>query len=321
MNRFRKNKSDTIRPVDSGDEKKAPVVTSASKGSQEGSSDNGNANVENDLTHFAEMHQWDPNFDHKRMDEIKHALNEHDMEAEAALEHELEENSPYPEVVAAVQNWDDSHLPANTFRAWFIGMCFVTLGSGMNMLFSLRAPTIALGMLVTQISSYPVGIFFARILPKHQFNFFGNKWSLNPGPFNKKEHTLIVIMANISYAGGAAYSTFAIEAMRGFYKINYGVGFAILLTMSTQITGIAMAGIYRRFLVFPGSIIYPSVLPVTALFNTLHDEREESDPSKTNGWKISRFRFYFYVLVGGFIWYWFPGFLWQGLSVFAWVTW
>jgi hypothetical protein len=128
-------------------------------------------------------------------------------------------------------------------------------------------------------------------------------------------------MANTSFAGGAAYSTFALEAMRGFYNINYGTGFAVLLTLATQVTGIALAGTFRRFLVDPPSIMYPSVLPNCALFNTLHDERHESDPSKTNGWRISRFRFYFYVLLGGFIWYWFPGWIWQGLSVFAWVTW
>lgn len=189
------------------------------------------------------------------------------------------------------------------------------------MLFSLRQPTIAIGNLVAQITSYPIGVFLAKILPTHQFNTFGHKWSFNPGPFNKKEHTLIVVMANISFAGGAAYSTFAIEAMRGFYKINFGFGFAILLTMATQITGIALAGLYRKFLVTPASIMYPSVLPNCALFNTLHDDRQKSDPAATNGWVISRFRFYFYVLAGGFIWYWFPGYLWQGLSVFAWVTW
>ena len=27
------------------------------------------------------------------------------------------------------------------------------------------------------------------------------------------------------------------------------------------------------------------------------------------------------VLMGGFVWYWFPGFLFTGLNTFAWVTW
>jgi OPT family oligopeptide transporter len=142
-------------------------------------------------------------------------------------------------------------------------------------------------------------------LPKHRFNFFGLRFSLNPGPFNKKEHALIVVMANISYAGGAAYSTFALEAMKGFYKVDFSVGFALLLSLCTQVTGIAMAGSFRRFLVDPSSVLYPSVLPSCTLFNTLHDEKETSDPEKANGWSISRYRYYFYVMAGSFIWYWY----------------
>jgi hypothetical protein len=56
----------------------------------------------------------------------------------------------------------------------------------------------------------------AKTLPTREFNTFGLKWSLNRGPFNKKEHTLITIMANVSFGGGAAYSTSTIESMRGF---------------------------------------------------------------------------------------------------------
>jgi OPT family oligopeptide transporter len=56
------------------------------------------------------------------------------------------------------------------------------------------------------------------------------------------------------------------------------------------------------------------------LFYSLHDN-SPVDPSEANGWRISRYRYFFYVFIGSFIWYWFPGFIWQGLSVFAFVTW
>jgi hypothetical protein len=319
MHRFRKDKPGARLPPSEADFEKAPVVTGVST---EGSgSKNSTDDVEQDLSAFAQSHSWDPNLESSKLDAIKNAVHGHDVEAEVALEHELEENSPYPEVVSAVQNWDDSSLPANTVRSWIIGMSFVTIGSGMNMLFSLRQPTISVGNLVAQICAYPIGMLMAWGLPTHQFNTCGLKWTLNPGPFNKKEHTLIVVMANVSFSGGAAYSTFALEAMRGFYNVNFGIAFSILLTLATQVTGIALAGMFRRFLVDPPSSIYPSILPVCVLFNTLHDDRTQSDPSVTSGWVISRFRFFTYVLIGGFIWYWFPGFLFQGLSTFAWVTW
>jgi OPT family oligopeptide transporter len=61
-------------------------------------------------------------------------------------------------------------------------------------------------------------------------------------------------------------------------------------------------------------------LPNCALFYSLHD-KSKPDPANTNGWSISRYRYFLYVCLGSFVWYWFPGFIWQGLSVFAFVTW
>lgn len=77
----------------------------------------------------------------------------------------FEENSPYPEVRAAVrnvskkfldqgiaanQNQYDEDLPANTIRSWTIGLILTTLGSALNMLFSMRAPSIIITSLVVQ---------------------------------------------------------------------------------------------------------------------------------------------------------------------------
>jgi len=93
----------------------------------------------------------------------------------------------------------------------FLGMMFVTLGSGLNVLFSLREPSISIGSLVAQLCCYPMGVFMAKVLPKRQFNFFGYKWSLNPGPFNKKEHALITIMANVTFSGGAGKFDFRLK--------------------------------------------------------------------------------------------------------------
>ena len=54
-------------------------------------------------------------------------------------------------------------------------------------------------------------------MPDRQFNVFGLKFNLNPGPFNVKEHTIIVVMANVTFGNGVAYSTDTIEALRGYY--------------------------------------------------------------------------------------------------------
>ncbi|KAB8296136.1 hypothetical protein EYC80_008927, partial [Monilinia laxa] len=53
-------------------------------------------------------------------------------------------NSPYPKVRAVVSNTDDPTLPCNTVRAWCIGLTLTTVGAGINCLFNLRSPSIAI---------------------------------------------------------------------------------------------------------------------------------------------------------------------------------
>jgi len=102
-----------------------------------------------------------------------------------------------------VHNYDDD-VPANTIRAWIIGMILVVVGASMNTLFSLRSPSIALGALIAQIIAWPLGHGWAKVMPTHQYTTFGLKWSLNPAPFNVKEHLIIVVMASVSFS--AAYA-------------------------------------------------------------------------------------------------------------------
>lgn len=63
-------------------------------------------------------------FPEDRRNAVDAAVKQHDQDAEVALDEQLEENSPYPGVVAAVRNTDEE-LPANTVRAWVLGMLFV----------------------------------------------------------------------------------------------------------------------------------------------------------------------------------------------------
>jgi hypothetical protein len=156
-----------------------------------------------------------------------------------------EEDSPYPEVRAAVRNFDED-LPCNTIRAWTIGMILVVVGASMNTLFSLRSPSIGLGALIAQIIAWPIGRGWEKVMPTKQFTTFGLKWSLNPGPFNIKEHSIIVVMASVSFS--VAYATDIILAQIVFYKQDFGIPFQLLLMISTQSLGYGIAGIMRKFL-------------------------------------------------------------------------
>ncbi len=90
--------------------------------------------------------------------------------------------------------------------------------------------------------------------------------------------------------------------------------------ITTLCTGYGIAGLSRRFLVWPAAMIWPSSLVNAAMFYTLHDH-SRSDPSRTNGWSIGRYRWFMIVFSGAFLWYWFPGWIFNGLTWFCWLTW
>lgn len=240
-----------------------------------------------------------------------------EMSQGAARKRREDQDSPYPEVRAAVRNYDED-LPCNTVRAWTIGLALVVLGASMNTLFSLRQPSIFIGPLVAQIIAWPMGHGWARLMPSRTFTIFGLRWSLNPGPFNIKEHSVIGVMANVSFS--VAYSTDIILAQLVFYKQSFGILFQLLLTISTQSLGYGIAGTMRKFLVYPASMIWPSNLVVVTMLNAMYEKNEVRDPSVLGG-NMPRYRWFALVTVGSFVYYFIPGFLAQFLSVFAFATW
>ncbi|KAJ3219743.1 hypothetical protein HDU67_009555 [Dinochytrium kinnereticum] len=117
---------------------------------------------------------------------------------------------------------------------------------------------------IAVILSYPMGLAMAKALPETTVNVLGLRFSLNPGPFNQKEHTLIFVFA----------STGAIPVY-ALYNIY------------------ALAGLCRRYLVRPAVMVWPANLSTVALLNSLSLKREdEKDP-----YSMSRFRF-FWICVG-----------------------
>lgn len=303
-------------------EPSAPVAPDAEKGFESKSAAAtgvADASVSRRLQMYERAHRWDANLEGDYLEEISAANGLHDADAEAEMISRVLDNSPYPEVRAAVRNFDED-VPANTVRAWAIGMLLNTVGSALNSLFSMHQPSVLIGPTVVLLVAYPIAWFWNLIMPSRVWNTFGYQWSLNPGPFNLKEHCLIVIMANASFGSGSAYFTDVLLAMRKWYHQNLGAGWEVLFALSTQLTGFSIAGFMRRWLVEPSSMIWPQNLVMTSFMYALHD-KSPTDPTTSNGWTVSRFRYFFYVFVGSFVWYWFPGLIAPFLSVFAWVTW
>ncbi|KAI1100995.1 small oligopeptide transporter [Jackrogersella minutella] len=274
----------------------------------------------NTLKHFEEQHKLDPNLPIQELNDVDAALATGNAEKGVEIETSLvEDDSPYPEVRAAVRNYDVD-LPANTIRAWVIGLILCTVGSAVNMLFSLKNPTIQITTYVIQLVAYPIGLGWDLIFPDRVFEIWGLKFNFKPGKFNFKEHVIIVVMSNAAYGGGFLYATDVLIAQQVFYKQHFGWGFQLLFGITTLCTGYGLAGLGRRFLVWPAAMIWPSDLVNASLFYALHDHTPP-DPINANGWKISRYRWFLYVLTGGFVWYWFPGWIFQGLSYFTFICW
>ncbi|KAF8150467.1 OPT oligopeptide transporter protein-domain-containing protein [Mycena galopus ATCC 62051] len=224
-----------------------------------------------------------------------------------------EEDSPFPEVRASVSNIDDPDMPALTLRMWFVGLFLCTISSSLNVFFNFRQPAPAVVPLALLLIAYPLGKFLAFVVPITTYRFRSFEVSLNPGPWNIKEHVLVFIMANV--AVGNPYALNAIVVSEFFYDMKVGYWFSLVLVLATQLTGFGLAGMCRRFLVWPASMVWPQNLVACTLLNTLHAEDDESDGG------MSRYRYFLLVATGSFFWFFLPGFLFEALSVFSFVCW
>ncbi|KAL8505404.1 hypothetical protein ACS0TY_016588 [Phlomoides rotata] len=92
---------------------------------------------------------------------------------------------------------DDPTLPVLTFRTWVLGITSCVMLAFLNQFFDYRQNRLSISSVAAQIVSLPLGKFMAKVLPTKTVRVPLTNWrfSLNPGPFNLKEHVLITIFA------------------------------------------------------------------------------------------------------------------------------
>ncbi|KAJ4776591.1 oligopeptide transporter [Rhynchospora pubera] len=233
---------------------------------------------------------------------------------EKYVEKEEEENSPIEQVALTVPVTDDPTLPVLTFRLWVLGTASCVLLSFLNQFFWYRKEPLTITAISAQIAVVPLGRLMAAALPTRLF-FEGRKWefSLNPGPFNMKEHVLITIFANSG--AGTVYAIHIITAIRVFYKKHIAFFVSLLVVLTTQILGFGWAGVFRRYLVEPAAMWWPYNLVQVSLFRALHEKEER----KKGG--LTRNQFFLVAFVCSFAYYIFPGYLFQMLTSLSWICW
>ncbi|XWX02244.1 hypothetical protein V2A60_010279 [Cordyceps javanica] len=288
------------------------------------------------MTHVYKIHRRDPNFPASAIDKIEQFLGDNDifsnphkheriiaeMKIETAL---LTNNSPYAEVRAVVDNKDDPDMPASTIRAWFVGLLFACIMAFVNGFFQPRFPAIFVSSTVPQLLAYPVGTFMARCLPDWGVTLCGVRHSLNPGPFNRKEHMLISVMS-VAY-DSAPYTNHIIwiQALPQYFDQHwaYNVGYQLCVALSTAFIGYGFAGITRRFIVWPSHCIWPNSLATIALNSAFHsNDGTHPLPGPFNTtWRWSRIKFFMISFSLMFVWFWFPNTIFTALSTFSWISW
>ena len=184
-------------------------------------------------------HALDPNFPGDALERLKEfQANEEIVANPESFEREISEvkvevsllttNSPYAEVRAVVDPFDDVNLPVSTIRSWTIGLFFVIFIAFCNQLFSVRQPSIFLRSEIVQLLAYPAGKAAEKWLPDVGFTLFGVRHSLNPGPFNKKEHMLISIMASVGKTLPSSRYIIFTQWMDKYFGQHYAKSFVSL---------------------------------------------------------------------------------------------
>ncbi|MCO5597883.1 hypothetical protein L7F22_051968 [Adiantum nelumboides] len=236
-----------------------------------------------------------------------------------AHNHGANDNDEFPveQVALTVPTTDDPSLPVWTFRMWSIGLLSCVLLSFLNQFFAYRTEPLSVTLITVQIAALPIGHFMALVLPTRTYRlpYFNTEFSLNPGPFNVKEHVLITIFANAgsAFGSGSAYAVSIINIVKAFYHRNISFAAGLLIIITTQVLGYGWAGLFHKYLIEPSHMWWPGTLVQVSLFRTLHEKEHKKG--------LSRSQFFMIITIASFAYYTLPGYLFNTLTSVSVLCW
>lgn len=224
-------------------------------------------------------------------------------------------DSPIEQVRLTVPITDDPTLPCLTFRTWVLGLTSCAFLAFLNQFFGYRQNPLSISSVCVQIAVLPLGKLMAATFPTKSIHIPMTKWSfsLNPGPFNSKEHVLITIFA--STGSSSVYAVNIITIVKAFYHRGLHPFAAMLLIQTTQMLGYGWAGLFRKYLVDSPYMWWPSNLVQVSLFRALH----EVDKRPKGG--LTRLQFFLLVIVASFSYYIVPGYFFPSITSLSFVCW
>ncbi|KAF8943271.1 hypothetical protein BGZ47_005623 [Haplosporangium gracile] len=177
---------------------------------------------------MADKHEYD----------VEKTQTDKDANEDTLVMNEEVKNSRIEAVALVVPVTNDPSLNVITFRYWFIASFFSIIDAIIQQYYFYR----------TASSSFSIGKFMEKYLPVRSISLGRYSMSLNPGPFNIKEHALIRI--TVSTAAGSAYAIDTLSTIDLLLNYRIGVVDSLILIITTQCVGYDMAGLLRRYLVY-----------------------------------------------------------------------
>ncbi|KOS19844.1 Oligopeptide transporter 3 [Escovopsis weberi] len=222
-----------------------------------------------------------------------------------------------PLFVRRVVNFtNDPNEPALTFRYFLLTILFVAPGAFLSQMSHFRTTSAPYSVFFVQIASNYLGVWLAKVLPAWEFKipFTSKKFSLNPGPFNTKEHVLITISAASGATYNLGYTPIAMSELYFGQPVNGAV--AVFFMLAITWIGYSYAALARQFLIYDPQYPWFQSLCQTALFETQRKQREH--PTRLSRKQMTVF---FSVLAGVILWQFLPEFVFPFLGSLAFLCW
>lgn len=240
-----------------------------------------------------------------------------DLEKDAAAS--LDDDSELRDIPKIVRDTvsleDDPTALCLTFRYWFLSVLFVIPGAFLSQMSHFRTTSAPYSVFFVQIACHYVGHFLAKVLPAKRITipFTNIGFSLNPGPWSIKEHTLITITA----ASGATYNLgfTPIVLAELWYDEVINPAVTIFFMLSIVFAGYAMAALARQVLLYDPIYVWPKALMQANLFETFRKSSEDSSLAKR------QMKVFFFCLIGMILWQFLPEYVFPMTSSLAFLCW
>ncbi|KAF9165176.1 hypothetical protein DFQ26_000517 [Actinomortierella ambigua] len=193
----------------------------------------------------------------------------------------------------------------------------VRLGAIITQYNYFRSTSASYSIFFVNLVTFSLGKFLGRVLPTKSVSVKGYTMSLNPGPFNIKEHALIGIAVNTGASAAYAVDILAATDLFLGYRIS-AIG-SLLLIFTTQCVGYGMAGLLRRYIVYPAEMVWWGNLVQVVFYHTMHNTSEFKDMRLVFGW--TRMKFFWVVAGIIFIYQFLPQWIGPILIYFDWLCW